>query len=318
MRQLDLFSGIGGFALAARWMGWETVGFVEIDKFCQKVLNKNFPNIPIHGDIKTFNGESLRGTVDIITGGFPCQTFSLAGKGALDLSLWKEMFRAVKEVGPRWVVAENVYGILARKKGLALETVCTDLENEGYTVFPPVIIPACATGAPHRRDRVWIIAHSNRHGCKLQSGSGGRQANESEIKENKWQWFRHEFTGNALQGAAANTDTQRLAGRIHTGQSCNEKTYGTLKGREFTRTYPKDDWSEFPTVSPISIRNDGVPKNMVRFTDGTSSRFNERQVKARIRKEGIKGSGNAISPQVVFEIFKAIEQVTIDYQFEQK
>src|SRR5690606_39637228 len=119
-----------GFSIAARWMGWETVQFVELDKFCQQVLKKHWPNVPIHDDIKTFDGTKFRGTVDIVTGGFPCQSFSPAGKGAVDLTLWKEMFRVVAQVRPAFVVAENVYGILARKKGMALSTVYDDRSEE--------------------------------------------------------------------------------------------------------------------------------------------------------------------------------------------
>lgn len=116
MRHLDLFSGIGGFALAARWMGWETVQFVELDKFCQRVLEKNFPGVPIHGDIKTFDGTRFRGAVDIVTGGFPCQPFSTAGKRkgkADDRYLWPEMLRVIGEARPTFVVGENVAGIIS-------------------------------------------------------------------------------------------------------------------------------------------------------------------------------------------------------------
>jgi DNA (cytosine-5)-methyltransferase 1 len=115
MKHLDLFSGIGGFALAARWMNWETVQFVEIDKYCQKVLAKNFPNVPIHGDIKTFSGEPFRGTVDILTGGFPCQPFSHSGlrNGKDDdRYLWPQMLRVIKEVQPHYIVGENVSGLI--------------------------------------------------------------------------------------------------------------------------------------------------------------------------------------------------------------
>lgn len=295
----SLFNGIGGFQLAAEWMGWENVMSCEIDEFCNRVTKYYWPNCVQHGDIKTTDFTIWRGKIDILTGGFPCQSFSLAGKGKMDLSLWKEMLRTVRETNPRWVVAENVRGLLARKKGVALETVCSDLEAEGYTVFPPFIIPACSKGAPHRRERIWIIAYSNRNGCQLQSGSGGRQALKSEIKENKWKWVRHEFTGNANEGIITNASRKRLAGRLHTGQRCNEKAYGTFKGREFTRAYPKDDWSQFPTVSPVSIGDDGLSSELVQYSRKTFS---------RLRKEGIKASGNAISPQVVFEIFKVIDQ----------
>jgi DNA (cytosine-5)-methyltransferase 1 len=148
MKHLDLFSGIGGFALAARWMGWETVQFVEIDEFCQKVLKKNFPNVPIFGDITQFDGTKYKGTIDILTGGFPCQTFSIAGKGEADLTLWKEMFRIIGEVEPPFVLAENVPGIISAKSGMAFKIVCADLEDKGYQI-QVLNIPACAVNAPY-------------------------------------------------------------------------------------------------------------------------------------------------------------------------
>jgi DNA (cytosine-5)-methyltransferase 1 len=158
MKHLDLFSGIGGFALAARWMGWETVQFVEIDEFCQKVLKKNFPNVPIFGDITQFDGTKYKGTIDIISGGFPCQPFSVAGqrkgKGD-DRYLWEEMLRVIAKVKPTYVVCENVTGIIS----LAVDTVLSDLEAQNYTT-ETFILPACAVNANHRRDRVWILAYS--------------------------------------------------------------------------------------------------------------------------------------------------------------
>ncbi len=193
---LDLFSGIGGFSLAAQWC-WgdelEIVAFCEIDKFCQKVLKKHWPHVPIIEDVrnvrgnKSFSANSLcvgwqTGTreklqseeqeairqkprmfctegVDLLTGGFPCQPFSCAGKrkGKEDNRfLWPEMFRVIKEIRPRWVVAENVAGIVR----MALDDCLSDLEGEGYST-QAVIIPACAVNAPHRRDRVWIVAHDS-------------------------------------------------------------------------------------------------------------------------------------------------------------
>jgi len=157
MNHLGLFEGIGGFSLAARWMGWETVAWVEIDTDCQKVLAKNFPQTKGYGDIKEFDGTKYSGQVDIITGGFPCQPFSTAGKrnGTNDdRSLWGEMFRVVKEVRPRFVVAENVYGIVS----MELDNILADLEGEGYEA-EAFVLPACAVDAKHQRKRVWIIAN---------------------------------------------------------------------------------------------------------------------------------------------------------------
>lgn len=205
MRMLDLFSGIGGFSLAAKWV-WgdelEIVAFVEIDKFCQKVLKKHWPTVPIINDIRevtveritanttqsdyyeqarALNGSrtALKGwdteirieparcyddrtnpRIDLLTGGFPCQPFSCAGKRKGrddDRFLWPEMLRVIREVHPTWVIAENVGGIFTQEQGMVFGQVLSDLENEGYEV-QPFCIPACAKNAPHRRDRWWIVA----------------------------------------------------------------------------------------------------------------------------------------------------------------
>jgi DNA (cytosine-5)-methyltransferase 1 len=176
MRHLDLFSGIGGFALAVdRVFGDVEHIFCEIDLFCQAVLKKNWPDSEIQKDIRIFDGKRFTGTVDILTGGFPCQPFSCAGKRRGkddDRYLWPEMLRIIKEVEPTWIIGENVAGIV----NVELEQMLADLEMAGY-VTEPIIIPACAVNAPHRRDRVWIVAHSNRN--RLQKPGSEQQANRN-------------------------------------------------------------------------------------------------------------------------------------------
>ncbi len=173
---LDLFSGIGGFSLAGKWCGFETIQFVEKDEFCQKVLMKNFPGIPIHDDIKTFN---YCNKVNLLTGGFPCQPFSIAGKrkGILDERyLWNEMLRVIRQSNPNWIIAENVSGIVE----MELDNIINDLEGEGYKA-KSFIIPACAANAPHRRDRLWIIANLNEFRCD----NGITYWKERSIQDNK-------------------------------------------------------------------------------------------------------------------------------------
>ena len=159
-RHLDLFSGIGGFALAARWTGWDTIGFSEIDPYASRVLERHWPGVPNHGDIRNVRG--IR--ADLITGGFPCQPYSVAGKqrGAEDdRALWPEMFRVIQQARPAWVLGENVAGII----DMELDRVLSDLEGEGYAT-QALVVPACAVDAKHRRDRVWIIANDDRAGCE--------------------------------------------------------------------------------------------------------------------------------------------------------
>jgi DNA (cytosine-5)-methyltransferase 1 len=163
MKALDLFSGIGGFALAGHWVwgeDYQVQSFVEFDKACQELLNVRFPGVPVHPNVKDFDGTKYT-DIDILTGGFPCQPFSAAGKRKGtedDRYLWPEMYRIIKEARPRWVLAENVRGLVTWNEGMVLDTVLSDLENEGYET-QSFVIPACAVEAPHRRDRVWIVAN---------------------------------------------------------------------------------------------------------------------------------------------------------------
>lgn len=158
LQTLDLFSGIGGFSLGLeRTGGYRTVAFCEKDEFCQQVLKKHWPNIPLFKDIRQLQGADIEGHIDVICGGYPCQPFSDAGKreGAEDdRHLWPEMYRLIQEIRPTWVIGENVIGHVQ----MGLNEVLSDLEKEGYQ-YSVFIIPACAVDAPHRRDRVWIIAN---------------------------------------------------------------------------------------------------------------------------------------------------------------
>jgi DNA (cytosine-5)-methyltransferase 1 len=240
MKHGSLFTGIGGFDLAAQWMGWENVFQVEWDGFCQKVLAKNFPNVKRYGDIKEFDGTKYRGLIDIISGGFPCQPYSLAGKRkgkADDRHLWPEMLRIIGEVQPGWVVGENVSGIINWSGGLVFHEVQTDLEAKGYEIFP-VILPAISVNAPHKRERIWFIAYS-----------------KSRRLETSNEQYREINKNNRTISSSFNTD-------ITTGRLFRSRNYKQIR------------------------RGNGVSNWMDR----------------------LKGLGNAIVPQVAFQIFKAIEQ----------
>lgn len=189
MRHASLFSGIGGAELAAEWMGWENVFHCEIQEFPRRVLEYHYPNSVSYHDITTTDFRQWRGKIDVLTGGFPCQPFSLAGKrgGAEDdRYLWPQMLRAIREIQPTWIVGENVTGlatmvqpseaikvgrtddlfeprdILRKEQPFTLSEIIDSLEREGYSV-QTFNIPACAVGAPHERQRLWIVAHSDRN-----------------------------------------------------------------------------------------------------------------------------------------------------------
>lgn len=246
MKHGSLFSGIGGFDLAAQWMGWENVFHCEINKHSSAVLNKNFPGTPNVGDIRILNGYEYKNSIDILSGGFPCQPFSNAGKrkGTADnRHLWPEMLRVIREISPRWVVGENVYGLFNWDEGLVFEQVCNDLEKEGYQVWP-YIIPASAVGAYHNRNRVWII---------------GFKANAHDTNTNIFGSHREEVD---FKGGP----------QLQHQQIC-------LPGSLVSQSVQQ-----------------GVDPGVFRATDGVSGRVDR-----------LIGVGNAIVPQVVYQIFKAIE-----------
>jgi len=288
MNHGSLFSGIGGFDLAARWMGWENVFHVERDPFCRQVLTHHFPKSKSYDDIKEFDATPFRGRVQIISGGFPCQPFSAAGKRggtSDDRYLWPEMFRVVREVRPTWVVAENVRGLLSWNDGMVLDTVCSDLEGEGYEVFPTVL-PAASVNAPHRRDRIWIVATN---ACGM--GRERRGSEEAKGREGQRPWVQPDVEGQSQGGDAPNPNGQVL--EHGDGEGTSRRATESPIGAE-SPCGPRD-WSSFPTVPPICGGDDGLPERL----DGITF--------PRWRKESIKAYGNAIVPQVAYQIFKAIQ-----------
>ena len=275
MRHGSLFSGIGGFDLAAEWMGWENVFHCEWNEFGRRVLNHHFPKSISYEDITNVDFRPHRGTIDIITGGFPCQPYSTAGKrlGKNDeRHLWPHMLRAVREIRPSWVVGENVRGIISWNDGLVFDEVCSDLEGEGYEV-QPFLLPACGVNAPHQRFRVWFVAHRDDRQC------------EHEDKE--------VCTGGTapIDGSSDATHTYGIGreNRLHGGKSKGKAGEpGNKIEKQFTR------WENFPTQPPICSRNDGLPTEL----DGITV--------PKWRNETIRAYGNAIVPQVALQIFEAI------------
>lgn len=377
MIHFSLFSGIGGFDLASEWMGWNNYLSCELADFPNKVLKYYWPKAYHHRDIKTLNYDTIQDELTrrfgewrtepiILTGGFPCQPYSLAGqrKGKEDeRHLWPEMLRLIHEIKPDFIVGENVFGLLNWNGGMVFDEVLTDLGNAGYEVTP-LVIPAAAVNAPHGRDRIWFVANSNNFGSTTR---------RTEIqKENGEIPQRHDNTkfSNTDKPNATNTDELRLQqckdtrkmgrgpkeirgerdkstngpktnGKIShaTDTNCwgtqarkNREVLGKSNTEEQARGFVNDgiqrdvtdtkstgserecvkgqreiqsdgrnsrtipaNFEEFPTQPPICGGDDGLPTQL----DGVTF--------SKWRNESIKGYGNAIVPQVAYEIFKAIE-----------
>jgi DNA (cytosine-5)-methyltransferase 1 len=287
----SLFSGIGGFDLAAEWMGWENKFHCEWNEFGQHVLNYYWPNAELFTDITKSDFKKYANQIDILTGGFPCQPYSAAGKrlGKQDeRHLWPEMLRVIREVAPRYVVGENVRGLTNWNGGLVFDEVCTDLENLGYQVAP-FIIPASAVNAPHQRERVWFVAYSN---------SDGFNQCDSEHEKHSGQTRLDAFDDiSSLHDAKSDFEysmRKRQEWWLHSEQSKNaiQQQFNQRNARSFKPT----SWKNFPTQSPVCGGDDGLPTEL----DGITF--------SKWRNESIKAYGNAIVPQVVYQIFKAIEE----------
>lgn len=364
MTHLDLFSGIGGFALAAQTVwgsDYHCVGFCEIDPFCRQVLRKNFEGVRIYGDIRgltaerlaadtasvrcdsEFNqgegvqprnvprreiGTSTQSQIDLLTGGFPCQPFSTAGKRKGtedDRFLWPEMLRVIREVKPRWVLGENVAGIIE----MALGQVCSDLESLDYEV-QCFVIPACAVNAPHRRDRVWIVAHSkSEHGKRAESV--GDRCRQSEVSAGNGDCPSSDTTDLLCDGGNGDEreceqcqevpQSGNSGGETASSDTCGEGLEGSEDARDIegsretskqrpgefpeSRTFPdwSRDWREVAFESCLRGVDDGLPKRLAVLPNG------ERISESKWRQEALKCYGNSIVPQVAMEIMRAIKAV---------
>jgi DNA (cytosine-5)-methyltransferase 1 len=259
-------------------------------EFPRKVLDYHFPNADSHIDICKTDFTKYANTIDILTGGFPCQPFSLAGKrkGTDDERyLWGEMLRAIQEIKPRFVIAENVFGITNIDGGLVFQQVCLDLETEGYEV-QPFIIPAAAKNAPHRRDRCWFIA-TDTNGNGLNQRNSKDEINTSEGGEYA--------LGDIEQISTDSKCIRRTEIRNDNGQF--EKAQQTkCREQQFSGTNSTQSWwRNFPSQSPICSGDDGIPTELDRITF------------SKWREQSIKGYGNAIVPQIAYQLFEIINDL---------
>jgi DNA (cytosine-5)-methyltransferase 1 len=377
MLHISLFSGIGGFDLASEWMGWTNIVSCEINPFGRKVLAHYWPEAYHHDDIHTLTyekineeltkrfGSNWRTNDIILTGGFPCQPYSTAGKrlGKNDeRHLWPQMLRVIQEVAPTYIVGENVRGIVNWNGGMVFDEVQADLEDAGYEVIP-FIIPACAVNAPHRRDRVWFVAYCNnnrlertnerrckdeffkeprrkraesssigieptstnglretsplpngngQHGCDCEHevnpsegrldalgdiGTGGEHGLTADTESRGNGRIRNESEearsseGNQPLGGVCGISSVADTNGIRLRRESN----GIRKSRFANEAGEIGNWQNFPTQSPICSRNDGFQPRLDSITF------------SKWRNESIKAAGNAIVPQVAYQIFKSIQ-----------
>ena len=317
LQHLDLFSGIGGFSLGLETAGLaDTVAFCDIDKYCHKVLNKHWPHVPIFSDIKELNYETLRSNginnIDIITGGYPCQPFSVAGlkKGEQDpRHLWPEYFRLVKELQPTWVIGENVSGHV--KQGL--DTVLEDLESEGYSTRT-FSISASGIGANHKRERVWILAHSGR---PLWEGTEFREENENEIRKgNADQSERSSSTSKLNVADSQREGLERLSEQSPTFSRENKGTQSRNESggersmanseREGLQRSEQYETHQGKTETQFSASQSfettglhwSVEPDVGRVVNGVPNRVDR-----------LKSLGNSLVPQIPFMIANCIKQI---------
>ena len=320
LKLLDLFSGIGGFSLGLESTGYfETIAFVEKDKFCQQVLKKNFKDIPIESEVRDVKGD--RYAADIVCGGFPCQPFSVAGKRKGtddDRYLWDETIRIVKECKPRWFIGENVEGIINIQEGMVLRQVCDDLEKEGFEV-QCVVIPASGIGAWHQRKRVWIIAHSNSNRDRIKitiSNGKEKEIQREHRKKNSTTW---KFIGTDTDDVS-NSSSKGLQG-FNNQQELSKKKFGFT-----SNNYDENVWNTKSTRQSSSSMGPGKGKFGRTSSWGKQCESNWWQTQSSLcgvpnglsyeldkdRTNRIKSLGNSIVPLIARELGLAIMKAEQD------
>ena len=291
LRHFDVCSGIGGFSLGFRWAALsEPVAFCEIDPYCQKVLAKNFPNIPIFNDVKELVNDRPESTRtipdhDILTSGYPCQPFSVAGqrRGEEDeRNIWRFVFKIVKRKHPTWCVFENVYGHIA----MGLDQVLHDMESEGYTT-QTFVVPACSLNAPHKRDRLWIVCNLADTKSEGLQGLDKRRptisSERDEITDIGTKGSRDKNVANSkCMGRESRTSVrEELAREESHGKFNNRSTDGSAQER--ARSW----WDVEPNVGRVAY---GIPS----------------------RVDRLRGLGNAIVPQIAMQIGLSIKEAMND------
>ena len=298
----SLFSGIGGFDLAAEWMGWQNVFHCEWNTFGQRVLKHYWPKAISYNDITKTDFTIHRGSIDILTGGFPCQPYSLAGKRKGkddDRHLWPEMLRAIREIQPRWVVGENVLGLVNWSDGLVFHEVQADLEAEGYEV-QPFVLPAVSVNAPHRRDRVWFVAkNTSSDGCLFGESikEGAEVWQQRDISAGDTERVRREEMAGLTADSECNgrrAGTKRKHNNIREWTICTDKS----KDGDKVRSQFRDGGCNWVTSNTNGIgcndRSDNWRERQVSHDEERSSKESESERGGRFGRTGeICGDGDA-------------------------
>jgi DNA (cytosine-5)-methyltransferase 1 len=329
LKVLDLFSGIGGFSLGLERTGFfETVAFCEQDKYCQEVLQKHWKGVKIYDDIKKLEGKEIQdrhGRIDICTGGVPCQPFSVAGKqnGTNDdRYLWPDMFRIIEQLEPTFVIIENVKGLINIQDGMVFETVCSDLESESFEV-QAFVIPAAGVGAPHRRERVWIVGYSE------YNGSLTTEIERRNFKVNAWTQEREDKTSESERaGRSSNNEIMENSRRtLRQRSSIREKNENEI-GEEDANMFKRSSGSSKSDVANTESKSSDSEHNRKksretseqeqiesRRSDSWSLREANWSVEPDVgrvahgvpgRAHRLKALGNSIVPKIAEEIGRAI------------
>ena len=335
LKLLDLFSGIGGFSLGLESTGFfETIGFVEKDKFCHEILKKNFPNITIESEVRNVKGD--RYAADIITGGFPCQPFSVAGKRRGtddDRYLWDETIRIIRETKPRWFIGENVEGIINIQEGMVLRQVQDDLEKEGFQV-QCLVIPASSIGAWHQRKRVWIIAHSNsnRNRNEITRSNAEEKEIQREYREkdsSSWKFIRTITNENVANSECLGFRQRSSKSKEFEGEEASDKFNNCDQGFTIGKPSSSMDVSNSNTEGLERHNSEQeLSEQKLRLSTNQDDETRETwwQTQSRIcgvpngvsfeldkdRKDRIKSLGNSIVPLIARQLGLAIMKAELD------
>ena len=326
---LDLFSGIGGFSLGLERTGFfQTVAFCEVDTFCKQILNKHWKGVPVYDDIKKLKGNEIEkehGKINILTGGFPCQPYSVAGKQKGtddDRYLWPEMFRIIRETKPEFIIAENVKGLINIQDGMVFETVCSNLESEGYEV-QAFNIPAAGVGAPHKRERVWIVGYSEHNGSLTTKISRSFNSTSNNNKEREKQASELTRTSGSEHHEIMENSRRTLRQRSKFGtenedEIRKEDAYQSERSSEARENVVADSSSEQSNSEHHREEQGEVSKQEQIKSRGSDSwtlreanwisEPNVGRVAHGIpeRSHRLKALGNAIVPKIVEQLAKAI------------